>query len=160
MRTYERKMAMKLNSLALAACGAALALMLAGCGGGGASSSSSITLAQGSDPAVNETGSLVSAASSGVEEEEPVMMTVDEALAYFMNLNPAVLGLPEEKMSAYRVYPTEKAVPVDGIPCMKITVYNDSAAGTNHPEGTFLLARDGTALYRLEGEEVTKVEMG
>ncbi len=41
---------MKLNSLALAVCGAALGLMLAGCGGGGNSSSSSITLAQASDP--------------------------------------------------------------------------------------------------------------
>ncbi len=49
---------MKLNSLALAVCGAALGLMLAGCGGGGNSSSSSITLAQASDPAVNGSGSL------------------------------------------------------------------------------------------------------
>lgn len=153
---------MKLNSLALAVCGAALGLMLAGCGGGGNSSSSAITLAQGSDPVVNSAASAVSAPEGEGEEKEGeklLMMTVDEAITRFKQLDPKVLGLPGEDMSAYEVYPTEKAVPVDGIPCLKITVYNESSAGTNNPEGTFLLARDGTALYRLEGNEVTELEM-
>lgn len=151
---------MKLNSLALAVCGTALGLMLAGCGGGGSSSSSSITLAQGSDPAVNSTASAVSAPEGDKKEgDKLLMMTVDEAIARFKQLDPKVLGLPGEDMSAYEVYPTEKAVPVDGIPCLKITVYDESSAGTNNPEGTFLLARDGTALYRLEGDEVTELKM-
>ncbi len=155
---------MKLNSLALAVCGAALGLMLAGCGGGGNSSSSSITLAQASDPGVNGSGSLVSsaAASSEVSEansEKLVMMTVDEAITRFKSLDPEILGLPGEDMSGYQMYPTEKAVPVDGLPCLKITVYDESEVGTNHPEGTFLMARDGTALYKLEGNEVTRLEM-
>ena len=74
---------MKLESLALAACTVALGIMLAGCGGGGNSSSSSITLAQGSDPAVNGSSSQVSS-SSTVETDkgdELLMMTVDEALS-------------------------------------------------------------------------------
>lgn len=151
---------MKLNSLALAVCGAALGLMLAGCGGGGNSSSSSITLAQGSDPATNGSGSLVSSVVSKTEgNEELVMMTVDEAISYFKTLDPAVLGLSGEDMSAYEVYPTEKAVPVDGMPCLKITVYYESSVGTNQPEATFLMARDGTALYRLEDNEVTKLDI-
>lgn len=148
---------MKLKCLVMAVCGAVLGLMLAGCGGGGNSSSSSVTLAQGSDPAVNS--AVSSAASESGESEKLIMMTVDEAIARFKALDPAVLGLAGEDMSAYEVYPTEKAVPVDGIPCLKITVYEESSAGTNQPEGTFLMARDGTALYRLEDKEVTKLEM-
>lgn len=151
---------MRLNSLALAVCGAALVLMLAGCGGGGNSSSSSITLAQGSDPVVNDTGSSVSSAVDGGDSSsELLMMTVDEAIEYFKRLDPAILGLPGEDMGEYEMYPTEKAVPVDGIPCLKIIVYNESDAGTNQPEGTFLMARDGTALYRLEDNQVVRLEM-
>lgn len=151
---------MKLNGLAAAVCAAAIGLMLAGCGGGGSSSSSSITLAQGSDPVVNETGSLVSSTVSVAEESgELMMMTVDEAIARFKRLDPAALGLAKEDMSEYDVYPTEKAVPVDGMPCLKIVVYGESDVGTNQPEGTFLLARDGTVLYRLEGREVTKLDI-
>lgn len=153
---------MKLESLALAACTVALGLMLAGCGGGGNSSSSSVTLAQGSDPAVNGSSSQVSS-SSTVETDkgdELLMMTVDEALSRFKQLSPEVLGLPGEEMSVYEMYPSEKAVPVDGIPCLKIIVYNESKSGTNEPAGVFLLARDGTALYKLEGNQVTQLEMG
>ena len=150
---------MKLNSLALAVCGAALGLMLAGCGGGGNSSSSSVTLAQGSDPVVNSAVSAVSSAVSEGGEGEKLLMTVDEAISHFKQLSPETLGLPGEDMSVYEIYPTEKAVPVDGIPCLKIIVYDESDVGTNHPEATFLMARDGTALYRLEGNEVTKLEM-
>lgn len=152
---------MKLNGLAAAACAVAIGLMLAGCGGGGNSSSSSITLAQGSDPVVNDTGSLVSSAASETEKQdgELLMMTVDEAISRFKQLDPAMLGLSKLSMSEYDIYPTEKAVPVDGIPCLKIIVYDETDVGTNQPEGTFLLARDGTALYRLEGKEVTKLDM-
>ncbi len=152
---------MKLESLALAACTVALGLMLAGCGGGGNSSSSSVTLAQGSDPAVNGSSSQVSS-SPAVETDkgDELMMTVDEALSRFKQLSPEVLGLPGEEMSEYEMYPSEKAVPVDGIPCLKIIVYNESKSGTNEPAGVFLLARDGTALYKLEGNQVTQLEMG
>lgn len=149
---------MKLKCLVMAVCGAALGLMLAGCSGGGNSSSSAITLAQGSDPVVNS--AVSSAASMGGESESLIMMTVDEAIARFKTIDPAALGLSGEDMSAYEVYPTEKAVPVDGIPCLKITVYEESSVGTNQPEGTFLMARDGTAMYRLEDNEVTKLEIG
>ena len=148
---------MKLKVLALLFCGAVRGVVLTGCGGGGNSSSSSITLAQGSDPVVNS--SVSSETSKAPESGELMMMTVDEAISRFMQLDPAVLGLEDEDMSGYEIYPTEKAVPVDGIPCLKITVYDESSAGTNQPMGTFLLARDGTALYRLEGNQVTKLDM-
>lgn len=156
---------MKLKSLALGLCGAAIWMALSGCGGGGASSSSSITLAQGSDPTVNGTGSSLSApevssTSNGKEGgSELLMMTVDEAISHFQSLDPAALGLEGEDMSGYGLYPTEKAVPVDGLPCLKIIVYGETEAGTNQPMGTFLMARDGTAVYRLEDGQVTKLDI-
>lgn len=162
----ERKIEMIHKSLALGLCGAAVLLALAGCGGGGASSSSSVTLAQGSDPVVNGSGSSLSSpeasgiSSEGGDVEELMMMTVDEAIAHFETLDPAALGLEGEDMSAYELYPTEKAVPVDGLPCLKITVYKETEAGTNEPVGTFLLARDGTAVYRLDDGQVTELDVG
>lgn len=141
---------------------AALSLLLAACSGAGSSSSGS-TLAEGSNPIVNDSGSsLGSSVSSAVLEEGPElhMMTVDETLEYFDQLDPQALGLSGDSMEQYQTYPSEKAVPVDGIPCMKLIVYADSSVGTNMPEATFLVARDGTAIYRLENGEVTKVDIG
>lgn len=151
---------MKYGLLILGA--AALSLLLAGCSGAGSSSSGS-TLAEGSSPIVNGSGSsLTSSVSSTPAQEDPElrMMTVDEALDYFNGLNPQDLGLPGETMEEYQTYPSEKAVPVDGLPCMKLIVYADSSAGTNAPEATFLVARDGSAVYRLENGEVTQLEIG
>lgn len=147
-----------------------LALTLAGCGGGGAGSgaSSGSTLAEGSDPVVNgpDTGSSGvqsqdSAASSGLESQEEMlqMMTVEETLEYFRRLSPADLGLEGESMEEYSFYPSEKAIPVDGLPCMKITVYDKTEVGTNTPVGTFLVARDGTAIYRLVDVQAEKLDL-
>lgn len=157
---------MKYHKFALGAAVLALGLILAGCGGGGGSASSA-TLAEGSNPAVNESeaaggssgeASQEAASSSLAESQEELhMMTVEETVDYFYQLNPADLGLSGESMSEYQIYQSEKAIPVDNLPCMKITVYS-AESGSNRPEGTFLVARDGTAIYRLEGDAVTKVE--
>lgn len=144
-----------------------LAAGLAACGGGGASSSSGLTLAEGSgvanEPASgteSASGSESGAASSQGEasQEERHMMTVDETMDYFRALDPALLDLDAASMDEYQIYPSEKAIPVDGLPCMKIIVYGDSEFGTNEPVATFLVARDGTALYRLEGDVAEKVD--
>ena len=84
-------------------------------------------------------------------------MTLMEVMDFVNSLDPADLGLSGESMSEYQIYQSEKAIPVDNLPCMKITVYS-AESGSNRPEGTFLVARDGTAIYRLEGDAVTKVE--
>lgn len=149
---------MKHHSLRAAAAALALALALAGCGGGdpgsGASSPSG-TLAEGSDPLVN------GASSALAQEEEPLhMMTIEETIEYFKSLDPAVLGLEGESMEAYHIYPSEKAIPVDNLPCMKLTVYASTEAGTNSPEETFLVARDGTAVYRLVDGEAEQIDLG
>ncbi len=145
---------MKHFNLPLLGAAAILALTLSACGGGGASSSSMATLAEGSDPAVNS-----GAVSSGalVSQEERHMMTVDETLEYFKSLDPKDLGLTEDSMDRYQVYPSEKAIPVDNLPCMKIIAYRESEEGVKYPEATFLIARDGTAVYLLDEGTVVKI---
>lgn len=139
----------------------ALSLILAGCGGGdpgSGSSGSSGTLAEGSDPLVN--GASSSSALAPQEGEELHMMTTEETIEYFRTLDPAALGLEKDSMDEYQVYQIEKAIPVDNLPCMKITVYAHTEAGTNEPEQTFLVARDGTAVYRLVEDQVEKIDLG
>ena len=139
----------------------ALSLTLAGCGGGdpgSGSSGSSGTLAEGSNPLVN--GASSSSALDSQEGEQLHMMTTEETIDYFRSLDPKALGLKEESMEDYHVYQVEKAIPVDNLPCMKITVYASSDAGTNEPEQTFLVARDGTAVYRLVDGQVEEIDLG
>ena len=136
---------------------AVLTLALAACGGGGNSSSSGLAPAEGSE-AAKESSVAAESSSSGLEassagassEEQRHMMTVDETLEYFATLDPAALGLEKASMGEYQTYPNEKAVPVDGLPCTE--------EGNNVPEATFLVARDGTAIYRLEGDIAEKIE--
>lgn len=144
----------------------ALGLILTACSDSGDSSSGSTLAETASVPGESSGLTDEGAASSGADLAETVnqepqvhMMTVDETINFFMNLDPSVLGLPGDSMEGYQVYPTEKAVPVDGLPCMKLIVYDDDGeAGTNSPKGTFLMSRDGARVYRLEGEEAIPIE--
>lgn len=148
---------MKHHSLRAAAAALALSLALSGCGGGdpgSAASGSSGTLAEGSDPLVNGASSALSS------QEEPMhMMTIEETIDYFKTLDPAALGLKGKSMEDYNIYPSEKAIPVDNLPCMKITVYASTEAGTNAPEDTFLVARDGSAIYRLVDGQAEELDI-
>ena len=83
------------------------------------------------------------------------MMTVSETIDFFKTLDPADLGLKSDDMASYQIYPSDKAIPVDGMPCMKITAYASLESG-NSPEGTFLVARDGTAIYRVVDEDTVE----
>lgn len=150
---------MKHYSLRAAAAALALSLVLAGCGGGdpgSAVSGSSGTLAEGSDPLVNGASSTL----SETEGEQLHMMTIEETIEYFKRLDPTALGLKGESMADYQIYPSEKAIPVDNLPCMKLIVYAKTEAGTNTPEETFLVARDGTAVYRLVDGQAEEIDLG
>lgn len=142
-----------------------LGLALTACSDAGDSSSGSTLAETASVPAEESSGLVAEGSSSGITQEESPepqlhMMTVDEAVDFFMNLDPSLLGLPGDSMDKYQVYPTEKAVPVDGLPYMKLIVYGEGSAGTNNPEGTFLLSRDGARLYQLEEDEVIPIDFG
>ena len=43
---------------------------------------------------------------------------------------------------------------------MKLIVYAKTEAGTNTPEETFLVARDGTAVYRLVDGQAEEIDLG
>lgn len=154
---------MKFNKLGLMAAVLALCLCLGACGNGGAPAASG-SLAESSGTSSQEaSGSEVSSGlnSSPLPEEQKEelhMMTVEETIEYFKSLDPAALGLSAKDMSAYNIYPSDKAIPVDGMPCMKVTAYATTESG-NSPEATFLVARDGTAIYSLVDGEVTKLDL-
>ena len=128
--------------------GGLLALTLAGCGGGEGTSS---------------VGTLAERAQSSLEDagRELEVMTVEETVEHFKQLSPQVLGLEGQRVSEYDVYNQQASVPVDGIPCLELTVYDKNATDTNTPLGTYLYARDGTALYELdvETDTLTRLEL-
>ena len=128
--------------------GGLLALTLAGCGGGEGTSS---------------VGTLAESAQSSLEDagSELEVMTVEETVEHFKQLSPQVLGLEGQRVSEYDVYNQQASVPVDGIPCLELTVYDKNATDTNTPLGTYLYARDGTALYELdvETDTLTRLEL-
>lgn len=149
-----------LRTAGLAAALLALAVSFSACGGGGGSASSGSTLAEGSNPIVNGSGSGSDLASSAVSQpEQRHMMTVDETEDFFRNFLPEQLGLEGESLDEYEIYPSEKAVPVNGLPCMKLVVYEKSPAGTNAPVSTYLVARDGTAVYEIQDGIAVDLEL-
>lgn len=128
--------------------GCLLLFTLGGCGGG-EGPTSSITLAESAQ-------SQLEAAASELE-----VMTVEETVEYFKRLSPQVLGLEGKTLAEYEVFHNQASIPVNGLPCLEISVYHlDEDAHTNEAVGTYLLARDGTALYQLEPEtdKITPLE--
>jgi len=128
-----------------------LLLELAACGEDEEASSSSM-------------GTLAESALSSLEEAESELevLTIEEIVDRFMALSPKDLGLEGESFDEYEVFHQQASVPVDGLPCLEITVYEKNQTHTNTPLGTYLFARDGSALYKLDvsTDTLTKLELG
>lgn len=78
-------------------------------------------------------------------------LTLADAVGFLSLMHPSDLGLSGTSMTDYHVYPEEGSVLVDGLSCVKLGVYELMPhAGTNQIAGIYLLARDLTALYRLD----------
>lgn len=134
--------------------GCLLLFTLAACGGGEGDGDSDS--GPSSSSLVDSTLSEAEPSSSELE-----VMTVEETVEYFKRLSPQVLGLEGKTMDGYEVFHNQASIPVDGIPCLEISVYSvDSESKTNEAVGTYLLARDATALYRLDPvtEEIKQLE--
>lgn len=93
------------------------------------------------------------------EEENPAAnlppkaTSMTEQLDFFNGLDPSKLGMEGNDMSAYKVYPQQGRVLVNGISCREIMVYRaDPEKGTNVLMGTFYLSSDLEHLYR-RGED-------
>lgn len=66
-------------------------------------------------------------------------------------MNPAELGLPGESMDQYEVLPMDGTEMVDGVPAIRVHVYNDdNVAGSNDIMGIYLMTIDGEHLYKLD----------
>ena len=129
-----------------------LLLILTGCGGGdekdAAEDESSATESILLEPED-------SAASSAEPDAKPAdtrdPLTLADAVGFLSLMHPSDLGLSGTSMTDYHVYPEEGSVLVDGLSCVKLGVYELMPhAGTNQIAGIYLLARDLTALYRLD----------
>ena len=100
---------------------------------------------------------LTSAQTS--DGEENVEMTNNDAVSYLKSLSPADLGLTGTSMNEYTIYPMDSIVQVDGMPCLKLRVYQDHPPeNSNRLIGTYLFAGDQKHLYKLEvGNEVVEL---
>ena len=75
-------------------------------------------------------------------------------------MSPTELGLPGESMEQYEVLPMNGTEMVDGIPAIRLHVYNDNnAVGSNDIMGMYLMTIDGEHLYRLDLDTNEVVEL-
>lgn len=86
-------------------------------------------------------------------------MTILEAMDKIESMSPADLGLAGSSMDDYTVYAMDGAVMIDGIPCMHLSVYDDSPSGTNEAAGQYFMSADGQHIYRLDSAANTVEEL-
>lgn len=83
----------------------------------------------------------------------PRPMTLNQAIDFMYESDPAALGLSGESMAEYDIMPMDGAVLVGTTPCQRMNVYKrDSTTGTYVIAGQYLLSGDGRYLYHI-GED-------
>ncbi len=93
-------------------------------------------------------------------EEEKNIMTMSESVDYIHTLSPKQLGLEGDSMDDFEMLPSEGLILVDGEPCTEIMVYRrDPKTGTNVFQGSYLLDRSGSRLYRLDRDSNAVTEL-
>ena len=123
-----------------------------------------LTACGSGEEGTSSAGTLAESALSQLEEAESELevMTVEETVERFKALSPQVLGLEGNSLQEYEVFHQQGSVPVDGVPCLEVTVYGNNQTDTNTPLGTYLYARDGSALYQLDvdSDTITRLDLG
>ena len=92
---------------------------------------------------------------------EEMHVSLSEAVNFVEGLSPSLLNLPGESMSEYEILTNQYIIPVDGLLCSEVMVYNkDDTTGTNELMATLLVDRgpDGR-LFRMEHESGDVVEV-
>lgn len=83
----------------------------------------------------------------------PRPMTLNQAIDFMYESDPAALGLSGESMAEYDIMPMDGAVLVGTTPCQRMNVYRkDPQNGSYSIAGQYLLSGDGRYLYRV-GED-------
>lgn len=80
----------------------------------------------------------------------PRPMTLNQAIDFMYESDPAVLGLSGESMAEYDIMPMDGAVLVGTTPCQRMNVYRrDPQTNTYVIAGQYLLSGDGRYLYHV-----------
>ncbi len=93
--------------------------------------------------------------------EEDLNITLVEALDYVRNLEPSSLGLEGKTMDEYEVIAKNYIVPIDGLLCSELLVYNKNVeTGTNELVETVFISRgEERKLYCKDDETSRPVEL-
>ena len=75
-------------------------------------------------------------------------------LSDLKEMHPSKLGLEGESMDAYELMPVEGAVRIQGMPCQRVNIYDES----NQIAGSYFLSSDGR-LYKLDVASNAVVEL-
>lgn len=103
-------------------------------------------------------GEALEASPEPAAEEN--ILTMSESVDYMQTLTPGQLGLEGDSMDDYEMLPSEGLILVDGEPCTEIMVYRrDPKTGTNVFQGSYLLDRSGSSLYRLDRDNNAVTEL-
>lgn len=78
--------------------------------------------------------------------EQPVLLSLDEAVALLQTATPASLGLTGSSMSDYDIYPEDGLTFLDGEACLCLNVYDKS---THQYQASYLMAGAEYQIYRL-----------
>ncbi len=89
--------------------------------------------------------------------EEDLNITLVEALDYVKNLEPSRLGLEGKTMDEYEVIAKNYIVPIDGLLCSELLVYNKNVeTGTNELVETVFISRGEERKLYCKDEETSK----
>ncbi len=130
-----------------------------------ASSEAASSEAASSGEPSEEAASSGAASSEALEASpepaaEESILTMSESVDYMHTLSPGQLGLEGDSMDDYEMLPSEGLILVDGEPCTEIMVYRrDPKTGTNVFQGSYLLDRSGSSLYRLDRDSNAVTEL-
>ncbi len=85
--------------------------------------------------------------------------TVTQVVESLRDLPPSVLGLEGDSMDDYRIYTQDGTAKVDGIPCLRMSVYKITENGGNEVAGHYFLSTDGLHVYKFDVATNTVVEL-
>ena len=87
---------------------------------------------------------------TGRDKVKPII-GVRDAEERLMSMTPAELGLPGKSMSQYEVFPQNGTELVNGMPCIRLEVYNSGDGPDPYVfAGSYLMGVDGARLYKVD----------
>ena len=96
--------------------------------------------------------------------EDDLHISLSDAVNFVEKLSPSLLNLPGESMEQYEILTNQYIIPVDGLLCSEVMVYNrNETTGTNELAATLLVSRGpDSRIFRIdhETERVEELDLG